>query len=66
MIFLFMGIVRDNLLMQFLEPRSRLEGSYKVGSARPSICLSVYCSVRPSFRLSVSFLGIDSLVFSET
>ena len=37
-----------------LEPRSQLEGSYEIGA------------VRPFFRLSVSFLGIGSLVFSET
>ena len=39
---------------KLLDPRPRLEGSYKIGS----VC--------PSFRLLVSFLGIGSLVFSET
>ena len=39
---------------KLLDPRPRLEGSYKIGS----VC--------PSFRLVVSFLVIDSLVFSET
>ena len=39
---------------RLLDPRPRLEGSYKIGS------------VHPSFRLSVRFLGIDLLVFSET
>ena len=38
----------------FLDPRPRPEGSYEIGS------------LHPSFRLSVSFLGIGSLVFSET
>ena len=37
-----------------MDPRPRPEGSYKLGY------------VRPSFRLSVRFLGIGSLVFSET
>ena len=32
--------------------------SYKIGSVGPTFCLS--------FRLSVSFLGIGSLFFSET
>ena len=32
----------------------------------PSFCLSVLQSIRPSFCLSVSFLRIGSLVFSET
>ena len=41
-----------------LDPQPWQEGSYKTGSA----CLS-FC---PSFCLSVSFLGIHSLVFSET
>ena len=41
-----------------LDPRPRPEGSYKIGSVLPS--------VRPSFCLSVSFLRIGSLVFSET
>ena len=44
-----------------LEPRSQLEGSYEIGAVRPFFRL-----FRPSFRLSVSFLGIGSLVFSET
>ena len=39
---------------RLLEPRPRLEGYYKIGS------------VHPSFRLYVRFLGIGSLVFSET
>ena len=39
---------------RLLDPWPRLEGSYKIGSV---------CS---SFRLSVSFLGIDSYFFSET
>ena len=38
----------------FLDLRPWSEGSYKIGS------------VRLSFRLSIYFLGIDSLVFSET
>ena len=41
-------------LLPLLDPRPRLEGSCKIGSDRSS------------FRLSVSFLGIGSLVFSET
>ena len=39
---------------RLLDPWPQLEESYKVGS----VC--------PSFRLPVAFLGIDSLVFSET
>ena len=39
---------------RLLEPRPRPEESYKIAS------------VHPSFRLSVNFLGIVSLVFSET
>ena len=39
---------------RFLDPWPWLEGSYEIGS----VC--------PSFRLLVSFCGIDSLVFSET
>ena len=43
---------------RLLNPRSRPEGSYKIGSV---------CSYfHPSFRLSVHFLVIGSLVFSET
>ena len=42
------------LIRLFLDPLPRPEGSYKIGS------------VRPSFRLSVRSLGISSLVFSET
>ena len=41
----------------FFDPRPLLEGSYEIGSVRPSFHLS--------FRLSVSFLRIGSLVFSE-
>ena len=37
-----------------LDPRHQPEGCYKIGS------------VRPSFRLFVRFLGVGSLVFSET
>ena len=40
---------------RLLNPRSRPEGSYKIGS----VCSSFH----PSFRLSVHFLGIGSLVF---
>ena len=43
---------------KFLDPRSQPEGSYKIGS--------VHSSFHVSFHLSVSFLGIISLVFSET
>ena len=39
---------------RLLDPWPRPEGSCKIGS------------VHPSFRLSVGFLGIGSLVFSET
>ena len=39
---------------RLLYPWPRLEGSYKIGSVCPSFCLLV------------SFLGIGSLVFSET
>ena len=39
------------------------EGSYEIGSVLPSIHLPIVC---PSFPLPVSFLGIDSLIFSET
>ena len=39
------------------------EGSYEIGSVLPSIRLPIVC---PSFPLPVSFLGIDSLIFSET
>ena len=38
-----------------LDPLPRPEGSYKIGSVNPSFCLT--------FRLSVSFLRIGSLVF---
>ena len=41
-----------------LDPRPRPEMSYKIGFVRPSF--------RPSFRLSLRFLGVGSLVFSET
>ena len=40
--------------VDFLDPQSLMEGSYKIGS------------VHPSFSLSVSFPEIGSLVFSET
>ena len=43
-----------NYHLPLLDPRPWPEGSYKIGS------------VRPSFHLSVSFLRIGSLVFSET
>ena len=46
------------LVKNFLNPQSRPEGSYKIESVRPS--------VRPSFRLSVRFLRIGLLVFTET
>ena len=39
---------------RLLDPRPRLEGSYKIGSVHPSFCLSL------------SFLRIASLAFSET
>ena len=39
---------------RLLAPWPRLEGSYNIGS------------IYPSFHLPVSFLGIGSLVFSET
>ena len=42
------------LVKNFLNPQSRPEGSYKIES------------VRPSFRLSVRFLRIGLLVFTET
>ena len=42
-----------------------LEESYKIGSVRSSFHLSIR-PIRPSFRLSVGFLRISSLVFSET
>ena len=42
---------RRYLTLCLLDPRSLSEGSYEIGA------------VRPSFRLSVSFLGIGSLVF---
>ena len=45
-----------------LDPQPRLEGSYKIGS----VCRSFRSSFLLSFCLSVSFLGIGSLVFSET
>ena len=44
-----------------LDPRPQLEGSYKIGFA----CWSFRLSFHPSFCLSVSFLVIGSLVFSE-
>ena len=47
-----LGMVQISFCL--LDPQPRPEGSYKIGS------------VRPPFRLSVSFLGIGSLVFSET
>ena len=40
---------------EFLDPRRYPEGSYKIGSVRPS--------VRPSIRLSGRFLWIVSLTF---
>ena len=45
-----------------LDPRPRPEGSYKIVSVCPSFCPSFH----QSFRLSISFLGMGSLVFSET
>ena len=45
-----------------LDPRPRPEGSYKIWSVRPS----VFPSFHPSFHLSVSLIGICSLVFSES
>ena len=39
---------------KLFDPRPRPEGLFKIGA------------VRPSFSLSVSFLGIGTLVFSET
>ena len=45
-----------------LDPRLWPEGSYGLGSVCPCI-LSSFC---PSVLLSASFLGIGSLVFSET
>ena len=47
-----------NVKIILLEPRPCPEGSNKIGS--------VHRSVRPSIRLSVRFLRIGSLVFSET
>ena len=48
----------NQMLQLLLDPRPRPEGSCKKGSARSS--------VRPSFRLSVRFSRIGSLVFSKT
>ena len=45
-------------ILSLLDPRPRPEGSYIIGSVRPSF--------RQSIHLSVSFLVIDALVFSET
>ena len=42
------------MLIVFLDPRLWLEGSYELGSVHPSVLLSG------------SFLGIGTLVFSET
>ena len=46
------------LKTQILDPQPWLEGSYKIRSVHLSFC--------SSFCLSVSFLGIGLLVFSET
>ena len=46
------------VLVVLLDPRLWVEGSYELGS--------VLLSFRPSVLLSGSFLGIDSLIFSET
>ena len=54
---LICSAIKDKLISIVLHPQPWLEGSYKIGS----FCLSF----RPSFCLSVSFLGIGSLVFSE-
>ena len=48
-------------LVCLLDPQHRSEGSYKIG-----FCPSVFLSAHLSARLSVSFLRIGSLVFSET
>ena len=45
----------------FLDPQLWLEGSYQLGSVL-SVCLFFHLY----FRLSISFLRIGSLVFSET
>ena len=50
------------LKLYFLDPWLWPEGSYEWGS----VCLSVFVSFHLSVCLSGSFLGIDSLVFSET
>ena len=50
------------LKLYFLDPWLWPEGSYEWGS----LCLSVFVSFHLSVCLSGSFLGIDSLVFSET
>ena len=48
----FVGkLEEDNDATIFLDPQPRQDGSYKIAS------------VRPSFRLSISFLVIGSLVF---
>ena len=49
-----------------MDPRPWPEGSYELGSVHPSVLLSFFLSFRPSVLLSRSFLGIGSLVFSET
>ena len=46
----------------FFDPQPQSEGSYKIGSILLFFCLSF----RLSFRLSISFLRIGSLVFSKT
>ena len=54
------------MITMFLDPWPWPEGSYELGSVLPSIHLSVRWSVLPSVLLYGSFLGIGSLVFSET
>ena len=51
-------ILQISFTQVFLDPRLWSEGSYELGSVLPSF--------RPSVLPSRSFLGIISLVFSET
>ena len=61
-LFVFPCYMYKTLIEHLLDPQPGPEGCYKTGS----VCLSFCPSFHLSFRLSISFLGIGSLVFSET
>ena len=61
-LFVFPCYMYKTLIEHLLDPQPGPEGCYKTGS----VCLSFCPSFHLSFRLSISFLGNGSLVFSET